>query len=152
MNLKYIREYYDLKQSEVASILGVTRSCYSLWEVEINIIPLNRLITFCDHFDVSLDYTLNLTKIMKYDNMKKEYDKQIHQQRLKRIRKENNYTQALLASKLHTDNGVISRYESGKTLILTSFLIDYCKIFNISADYLMGRIDDKITLKEPITN
>ncbi len=152
MNLKYIREYYELKQNEVASILGVTRSSYSLWETEINIIPLNRLITFCDYFNVSLDYALNLTKKEKYDNMKTGIDKPIHQKRIKRLRKENNFTQAALASKLHTDNGVISRYESGKTLILTSFLIDYCKIFNISADYLMGRIDEKIQIKEPIAN
>ena len=44
MNLKYIREEYELSQNDIASILGVTRSTYSVWEAEINIIPLNRLI------------------------------------------------------------------------------------------------------------
>lgn len=152
MNLKYVREYNDLKQSEVANILGVKRSSYSVWEGEINIIPLNRLIDFCNYFEVSLDFVLNLTKTMKYENMKKEIDYKVHQKRIKWARKENGYTQARLASILNTDNGVISRYENGKTLILTSFLREYSKIFNISADYLMGRIDEKINLKEPITN
>jgi len=109
------------------------------------------LIDFCNYFDVSLDFVLNLSKTMKYENMNKNIDYKIHQKRIKWARKENGYTQARLASILNTDNGVISRYESGKTLILTSFLLEYCKIFNLSADYLMGRIDEKIKLKEPIT-
>ena len=41
---------------------------------------------------------------------------------------------------------VISRYENGQTTILTSFLIEYAKFFNVSCDYIMGRIDEKIPL------
>ena len=61
-------------------------------------------------------------------------------------------TQAKLAKKLNTDNGVISRYESGKTLILTSFLVEYSNIFNISCDYLLGKIDEKIKLNNLLPN
>ena len=151
MNLKYIREEYELTQEYVASILGVTRSTYSVWEIESNFIPLNRLIIFCNYFNVSLDYALGLTKIKSYANMKKDIDYNLHHQRLKSIRKEHNYTQAKLAYKLNTENSVISRYEHGTTTILTSFLIEYAKIFNISCDYLMGRIDEKISIKIPIS-
>ncbi|MDE5539648.1 MAG: helix-turn-helix domain-containing protein [Bacilli bacterium] len=149
MNLKYIREEHELTQEYVANILGVTRSTYSVWEIESNFIPLNRLIIFCNHFNVSLDYALGLTDIKKYANMKKNIDYNANHQRLKSIRKEHNYTQAKLASILKTDNGVISRYEHGITTILTSFLIEYAKIFNISCDYLIGRIDEKISIKIP---
>lgn len=151
-NLRYIRESEDYKQREVADFLNVSRSSYSLWESEINIIPLTRLITFCNIFNVSLDYALNLTDKPKYNNMKKEIDYDIYRKRLKRVRKENKLTQVELAKTLNTDNGVISRYENGKTLILTSFLIEYAKLFNISCDYLMGRIDEKISLKETVSN
>jgi len=151
-NLKYIRESEDFTQREIAEVLNVARSTYSLWESEINIIPLTRLIAFCNYFNVSLDYALNLTYKIKYSNMKKELDFELHRKRLKKVRKENKITQVELAKTLNTDNGVISRYENGKTLILTSFLIEYSKIFNISCDYLMGRIDDKITLKETVKN
>lgn len=149
MNLKDIREEYGLNQSEVASILGVTRSTYSVWEIESNFIPLPRLITFCNYFNCSLDYALGLSSIRNYPNMKKDVDFTIHRLRLKNIRKEYHYTQDYLASRMHTNNGVISRYEHGKTLILTSFLIEYAKIFNISTDYLMGRIDEAITINVP---
>lgn len=84
--------------------------------------------------------------------MKMDIDYTLYPKRLKEIRRENKYTQAKLAKKLNTDNGVISRYESGKTLILTSFLIEYSNIFNISCDYLLGKIDEKIKLNNLLPN
>lgn len=147
MKLRYIRDDHDMHQYEVAKALGVAKSTYSIWETEINTIPLKRLIDFCNYFDVSLDYALGFTKIPKYKNMKKEIDYTLHRSRIKKARKLNRYTQVEIANILNTDNGVISRYENGKTLILTSFLIEYAKLFNISCDYLMGRIDEKIELK-----
>ncbi len=84
--------------------------------------------------------------------MKMDIDYTLYPKRLKEIRKENRYTQAKLAKKLNTDNGVISRYESGKTLILTSFLVEYSNIFNISCDYLLGKIDEKIKLNNLLPN
>ena len=84
--------------------------------------------------------------------MKYDINHNLYQQRLKEIRKEFGFTQARIAKILNTDNGVISRYESGKTLILTSFLMEYAKIFNVSCDYILGKIDEKIKLKELVTN
>ena len=84
--------------------------------------------------------------------MKYDIDHNLYHKRLKEIRKENGYTQAKIAKLLNTDNGVISRYESGKTLILTSFLMEYAKIFNVSCDYILGKIDLTIKLKELVTN
>ena len=60
--------------------------------------------------------------------MKMDIDYNLYPKRLKEIRKEHKYTQNKIAKILNTDNGVISRYESGKTLILTSFLREYAKI------------------------
>ena len=41
--LKDIREDNDINQKEMANILNVNRSTYSLWELGINIIPLKYL-------------------------------------------------------------------------------------------------------------
>lgn len=148
MNLRYIRDSHDLKQKDLAKILGVAISTYCVWETEISPIPLPRLIDFCKIFDISLDYALGLTDIPKYPNMRPNINYELHQQRIKHMRKINRYTQKYIAKILNTDNGVISRYENGKTLILTSFLMEYAKIFNVSADYIMGRIDEEIPLKK----
>ena len=48
-------------------------------------------------------------------------------------------TQEELARVLNTSQSTVSAYESGKTLILTSFAIQICKTYNISLDWLMGR-------------
>lgn len=148
MNLRYIRDEHDLKQKDIANILGIAVSTYCVWETETSIIPLNRLIDFCNYFDVSLDYALNFTTEKKYPYMHKNINYEEHCRRIKRLRKLNRYTQEYIAKVLNTDNGVISRYESGKTLILTSFLMEYAKIFNVSCDYIMGRIDEAIPLKK----
>ena len=56
--LKDIREDNDISQEEMAKILGVNRSTYSLWELGINIIPLKKLCDFADYFNYSIDYVL----------------------------------------------------------------------------------------------
>ena len=153
LNIKFMREEDGISQEELAKKLGVSRSTYSLWELEIAMIPLPRLIDLCKIYKCSIDYILGLNKIdKKYKNMKMDIDKNLYPIRLKEIRKEHKYTQDKLAKILNTDNGVISRYEHGKTLILTSFLMEYAKIFNISCDYLLGKIDKKIKIRELVTN
>lgn len=152
LNIKFMREEEGIPQKEIAKKLGVSRSTYSLWELEINTIPLPRLVELCKIYSCSIDYILGLNKrLKKYPNMKYDINRNLCSKRLKEIRKEHKYTQDKIAKKLNTDNGVISRYESGKTLILTSFLMEYAKIFNISSDYLLGKIDEKIPIKELAT-
>ena len=152
LNIKFMREEEGIPQKEIARKLGVSRSTYSLWELEINMIPLPRLVELCKIYSCSINYILGLNKrLKKYPNMKYDINRNLCSKRLKEIRKEHKYTQDKIAKKLNTDNGVISRYESGKTLILTSFLMEYAKIFNISSDYLLGKIDEKIPIKELAT-
>ena len=152
LNIKFMREEEGIPQKEIAKKLSVSRSTYSLWELEINMIPLPRLIELCKIYRCSIDYILKLNKRKSYENMKYDMNRHLCSKRLKEIRKEKGYTQAKIAKLLNTDNGVISRYESGKNLILTSFLMEYAKIFNISCDYMLGKIDKKIHLKELVTN
>ena len=127
MRLKDIREESELKQFTVRKQLGVSRGTYSCWELELDLIPIKRLNDFCKIYHCSIDYILKLNEIKNYPNMKMDIDYNLYPKRLKEIRKEHKYTQAKIAKKLNTDNGVISRYESGKTLILTSFLREYAK-------------------------
>ena len=48
-----------------------------------------------------------------------------------------------LAIKLNTSSSAISNYENEKFLILSSLLVELCKISNYSVDYVLGRSDDK---------
>ena len=59
--LKDIREDKDLTQTDIANILSVPRSTYSMWEIGICIIPLDKLYFLADYYNVSIDYALGLT-------------------------------------------------------------------------------------------
>ncbi len=150
MRLKEIREANFLKQIEVANKMKVSRSVYGMWEVEQDIIPIRRLNDFCNEFNVSFDYVLELTDIKNYPNSSKEIDINKLQVRLTTLRKSAKLTQDKLSEKLEITRSLISKYEHNTNLILTSYLLSYSKYFNISSDYLVGRIDYIPKLKTTI--
>lgn len=56
--IKYLRENAELTQSEVAKIIGVTQSAYSLYENGLRDIPTDTLIKLADYYRCSIDYLL----------------------------------------------------------------------------------------------
>ena len=54
--LRDLREDHDMKQEDVASILGIKQTVYSRYERGYQTVPLAHLITLADHYCVSLDY------------------------------------------------------------------------------------------------
>ncbi len=139
-NLKKIRLELNKSQKEIALLLNVSRSSYSMWETNHDIIPIKRLILFCDTLHVSVDYALGLTD--ENNTNVTSYDKEISIKRLKEFRKENKITQVKLARELNTVHPVIVNYENGKNIIATPFLYEICFKYKISADYLLGRINE----------
>ena len=146
MRLKEIREENEITQVTISKLLGVSRGTYSLWELEKDAIPIKRLNDFCNIFDSSLDYVLELTDIKKYDRSKKEIDRNKSKERLKRIRKENKHTQEYIGKKFDLDRSLVSKYEKGENIISTTFLVAYAKFYHISCDYLLGKIDEAIKI------
>ena len=59
--LKDLREDKDLKQVEIAKILGISQRGYSHYETGDNNIPTNILIKLADFYNTSIDYLLYLT-------------------------------------------------------------------------------------------
>ncbi|MCM1052615.1 MAG: helix-turn-helix domain-containing protein [Ruminococcus sp.] len=145
--LKELREYHNLSQYDVADLLNIKRSSYNQFEQQYDIIPIKRLNDLANIFNCSIDYILNLNNDKSYPNSKKEIDSTKSGIILKDFRKEVNLTQVKLASILNTVHSVITNYENGKNFIATPFLYDICKKYNISADYLLGKIDNPKYLK-----
>ena len=139
-NLKKIRTNANKNQEEVAKELDVSRSSYAMWESNNEIIPIKRLLDFCELYQTSLDYIFNLTE-KNYQQIK-NFDKNKYIVRLKEFRKENKLTQEKLANILNTNKTVICGYEKGRYIIATPFLYTICKKYHISADYLLGKIDN----------
>ena len=145
--LKDLRYEKDLKQNDVAKILNISRALYSQYETYEKIIPLAHLNSLANYFNVSVDYLLGLTDIKCYERYNKiDINKEVVGLNLKKFRKDKNITLVKLAEILNTSHSTLSAYESGKTLILTSFLYTICKKYKISADYLLDKIEEPIFL------
>ncbi len=60
--VKDLREDHDLKQKELAEILGISQRAYSHYENGTRKIPLDILIALADYYNCSTDYLLSRTK------------------------------------------------------------------------------------------
>ena len=60
-NLRAMREDRDLKQADVARMLGITQQKYSTYERGQYAMPLRHLVTLARAYGVSTDYLLGLT-------------------------------------------------------------------------------------------
>ena len=58
--LRELREDNDLKQSQIAAVLGTTQQVYSRYENGINELPVRHLRTLCENYGVSADSVLSL--------------------------------------------------------------------------------------------
>ena len=63
--LRELREDRDLKQANIADVLGTTQQVYSRYENGINELPIRHLKTLCQYYNVSADYVLGLKKSNK---------------------------------------------------------------------------------------
>ncbi|MBQ7202472.1 MAG: helix-turn-helix transcriptional regulator [Eubacterium sp.] len=59
--LRDLREDKDLKQADIAELLGIRQTVYSRYERGFQNIPLEYLITLADFYKVSTDYILGRT-------------------------------------------------------------------------------------------
>lgn len=76
-------------------------------------------------------------------------------ERIKKIRKTRHMTQEELAKRLGKTSSMVTHMESGKTIPTTESIIEMCKIFNVSADYMLfgnEEIKDKESEKEILHN
>jgi len=137
--LKDIREDHDLTQEKMAEILGVKRSTYSLWELGINIIPIDDLSNFADYFDLNIDYIVGLSKNRSNNGNKSNFDINILGQNLKKLRKKNKLTQEEFGKLINVSQAAINKYESGKIQISFSNLYILSKKFNISIRELLSK-------------
>ncbi len=64
------------------------------------------------------------------------------QQRLRDLRLEQGITQSALAARLHTTDDSIYSWEKGRSEPSLSMLTEICRVFRVSADYLLGLEDE----------
>ncbi len=72
--------------------------------------------------------------------------------RIRDLREDRDLRQIDVAKATGIDQKTLSNYETGKTNPDSVAIIRLCDFFNVSADYLIGRVDDKSTKIKNIEN
>lgn len=63
--LKDLREDHDQKQEDIASVLGITRQQYQLYESGKREMPMHLFLILAKYYNVSLDYLAGLVDTPK---------------------------------------------------------------------------------------
>ena len=118
--MREYREMHDIKQKDIAKALNVHYSTVSGWENGNDTMPLTRIITFANHYKLSLDYLFEISSNNNYVPLTINKDKIA--EKLLKLRKANNMTQQEVSRKLNISTGTYCDYENGKNLIKTNAL------------------------------
>lgn len=135
--MRSIRDEKELKQRELAEILGVDRSTYAGWEIGKDTIPLRKLFALSNYYKMSIDYITGLSKKNDYSYNGNKIDPLVVGSNLKTFRKNNKLKQRDLFEMLNITSSSYSVYENGKVLIQTSFIYEIAKKYHISIDKLL---------------
>ncbi len=138
--IKTLRQNFKINQKTIATYLNISIAAYSQFERMTTLITIEKLNELANYYNVSLDYLVNISDNPNIIIKNKELNKKLIGERLKNIRKEKHLYQDTLAKEIGTGHSLISEYESGKRLISLSYGYAICKKYNISMDYLYGKI------------
>lgn len=141
--IEELREEKELKRKEIAEILGVSDSVYCRWEKNRCAIPTRRLYQLANYYEVSIDYMLGYVKERRKIVSCKNIDILLVSKRVREMIKMSNQTLDSLAKEWNTTKSTISAYQTGKVLILYTFLEKLCDITHCSFDWVLGRSDIK---------
>lgn len=138
-NLKFCRESLEMTQKELGYVFGVAESTVSGWENNNDIMPLTKLVKFCDLYGFSLDYVTGLTRSNYSYSKINKLDRNKIGNNLKKIRTDLNLTQSKIAKECMISQTTYSNYELGIRLITTLTLYTLCKNHNLSMDEVIGK-------------
>lgn len=147
--LAELREELNLKKKDIAEKLKVSPSIYGRWESFKASIPTERLYQLSNFYRVSLDYILYLIDEKVTMESAEEIDMELVSKRIREIRDDMGEPLRIFSKRFNTTNSTWNAYETGKVLILGDFLLELCKKYNYSADWILGRTNKKFNNQAP---
>lgn len=133
-NLKDAREELEMTQTELGYVFGVQKQTISNWENGYDVMPLKKLIKFCNLYDYSFDYICGFTRNNKKYTKIEKINKEEVGIKLKKLRDKLNLTQQKIADECSISRATYCHYEIGMNLVSTLTLYTICKNHNVSMD------------------
>lgn len=143
-----MREEVNKSKKVLAEELKISPSVYGRWENGKISIPTRRLYQISNYYRINLDYLLCLINDKKTILTDENIDMNLVSKRVREIRGDFGETLRVFSKRFNTTNSTWSAYETGKTLILSDFLIELCEKHRYSADWILGRSDEKFNNKK----
>ena len=144
---KEIRTSLELKQREIAEKTKISRGAYANIEAETANVKLKYLLTYCNTFNLSMDYICNLKENNDTSSLKKlnKINKKLMADRLTILEKENKKMAKDIAKELGILKSTYSGYKNPKqpNLMQTLMLKKLASKYNYSIDWLIGRSEKK---------
>ncbi|MCX4254139.1 MAG: helix-turn-helix transcriptional regulator [Bacilli bacterium] len=143
--LHYLRIEQKLKQEDLCLKLNIKRATYANWESARVEIPLEKLDLIANFYNIGIDYLFNFYT-EKSDIEYKPMNFNKLSENLKNFKEKNHLKLESLAIDAGTTVSTIWAYLNDKNKILTTYLYNICQKNNLSADYLLGKVDNPIYL------
>lgn len=138
-----------LTQKEFGDILGISKSYVSDIENGYTGLSIELINKICNYASVSFDYFFDFCNDINRNVLKVEkINLKILGNHIRSIRKELNFTQEKLASKLNVSRTLITHYEKGDRTIRTADLKQICELSGYSADWCVGKLNECIKYKQ----
>lgn len=138
-NLKFCREELEMTQSELGYVFGVHKSTISNWENGYDVIPLRKLVKFCNLYNFSFDYVCGFSRHNVNYGKLDTLDKKIIGTKLRDLRNKLGLTQQQIADECSISRATYCHYEIGMNLISTLTLYTICKKHKISIDEFLRK-------------
>lgn len=136
--IRDLREDQDLTQKDVATLLGVNRSTYTMWELGDVNFPVDKLVTLAKTYHTNLEYMLDLSFNKREMLYPDHIDAKFIGSQLRLVRLKMKKTQKDFAKILNIQQSSYSYYEDGKIRISVEKLIYLSKLFRISINEFCG--------------
>ncbi len=144
IKIRNLREDSDMTQKDVATLLKVQRSTYTMWELGDVNFPITKIVKLAEIFDTNVEYLLGVSSNKRKVHYRKELNYIYVGNALKLERIKRGKTQKEFADCIGVRQSSYSYYEDGKTKIPTDKLVSLAKEYHISLNQVCGEIKEDI--------
>lgn len=138
-NLRRLRNEKELKQNDIAEVLGCKRTTYNNWERGVVMIPINIVDKLSIFYKVRISCILGIHKKIEFIDDVNKLNYNVLLSNLSTLKKENKYSYERIGKNIKCTGATCQRYFKGKIVIPIDRLIMLAKMFDIDIDELCGK-------------
>lgn len=151
--LKELRQEKNLRQEDLGKLFNATKSAVSMWENGKREPDRETFLALADFFGVTVDYLMGRDGLPENSSTGTTSDVEClpfpqFPSKLKDLRKGCKLTQEAIAETLGVSQASITSWENGKRMPDIEMLVKLADYFNVSTDYLLGRVPLDVVVNE----